>query len=101
MSFDKDKHIAKMQPSVTKLVAQLKSKGIEFSPVDESGQENVTFKTSEKTINMSKHSFYRFSGISVITKDNGKDNNQSEVIPVTDEMYMQMFMKPIIETLCK
>lgn len=101
MSFDKEKHIAKMQPSVTKLVSQLKSKGIEFSPDDVSGFENVTFTTPNKTINMSKHSFYRFSGITVITKDKGDNSNQSEVIPVTDEMYMQMFMKPIIETLCK
>ncbi len=99
MSFDKNKHIEKMQTSVAKLVSQLKSKGIEFSPVDESGQENVTFKTSEKTVNMSKHSFYRYSGIAVYTKDKG--GNESETVEVTDEMYMQMFIKPIVETLCK
>lgn len=101
MSFNKQAHIEKMKPSVAKLVSQLKSKGIEFSPEDETGFENVTFTTTQKSVKMSKHSFYRFSGIAVFTKDKGEGTNQSEVIPVTDEMYMQMFMKPIIETLCK
>lgn len=101
MSFDKNKHIEKMQSSVNKLVAQLKTKGIEFSPDDVNGHENVTFTTSEKTVNMSKHSFYRYSGVAVFTKDKGGNSNESETVEVTDEMYMQMIIKPIVETLCK
>lgn len=101
MSFDKQKQIEKMQPSVAKLVSYLKTKGIEFSPDDADGQENVTFTSNGKVVKMAKHSLYRFSGIAVITKDKGDNSNQSEVIPVTDEMYMNIFMKPIIETLIK
>jgi len=99
MSFNSQAHIEKMKPSINKLVSQLKSKGIEFFPDDESGLENVTFKSSEKTVKMSKHSFYRFSGIAVYTKSKGE--HESETVEVTDDMYMQMFMKPIIETFFK
>ena len=63
MSFNPEKHIEKMEPSVKKLLAQLKSKGIEFTPQDESGFKNVVFKSSDKTVKISQHSFYRFSGI--------------------------------------
>lgn len=99
MEFNKQAHIDKMKPSVNKLVSQLKNKGIDFSPEDESGRENVTFRSSDKTVKMSKHSFYRFSGIAVITRDKGE--NGSETVEVTDEMYMQIFMKPIIESFFK
>lgn len=96
MSFSPEKHIEKMEPSVKKLLAQLKSKGVEFTPQDESGLNNVVFRSSDKTVKISQHSFYRFSGIAVYTKSKGE--HESETVEVTDEMYMQIFMKPIIET---
>jgi hypothetical protein len=94
-----NKQIERMQPSVTKLLAHLKTKGINFSPEDVNGFDNVTFSRNGKEIKMAKHSLYRYSGISVFTKDKGDNTNQTVVIPVTDDMYMNLFMKPIIETL--
>lgn len=99
MNFNKTKHIERMQPSVNKLLTYLKTKGIEFIHQDESGLENCVFKKATKVVKMSHHSFYRYSGISVFTKDKGDGTNQSIVTPVTDDMYMNLFMKPIIETL--
>lgn len=100
MNFNKEAHIARMKPCVDKLLTHLKNKGISFSPSDEEGSENVTFTSKEKTIKMSKHSFYRFSGICCVTKD-GNGVNTIEYIEVTDEMYMNTFMKPIVEALFK
>lgn len=97
MIFDTKAHIEKMQPAVNKLVAQLKTKGIEFDPNDSDGHENVTIKTKDKTIKISHHSFYRYSGIGFVYKDN-KDNSV-ETIEVTDEMYLINFIKPIIDLL--
>ena len=94
--WNKEAQIAKMKPSVTKLLAHLQKNGIEFSHVDtESGLENVMFMTDKKTMKMSHHSFYRYSGIAVICIDKG--DNFSETKEVTDDMYMNIFMKPIIE----
>lgn len=99
MNFDKNKQIEKMKPTVDKLVTYLKTKGIEFIPNDESGLENVIFKSSDKEFKMSKHSLNRFSGIAVVTRDKGA--NESETVEVTNDMYIQMFIKPIVETFFK
>lgn len=97
MTWSKEAQIERMKPSVNKLLAHLKNKGIEFSHVDtESGFENVIFSTAKKTLKMSHHSFYRYSGIAVICRDKGE--NLSETVDVTDDMYMNIFMKPIIES---
>lgn len=95
MMFDKKKYIERMQKPVEKLVAYFQSKGISFDPDD--GLDNVTFVGKGKEVKLSKHSFYRFSGIAVLYKDKEGRENQIETVPVTDEMFMEMFMKPIIE----
>jgi len=100
MTFDTTAHIRKMQPSVTKLVRHFKNKGVEFSPSpDDNGFNNVTFSIKDKIVKISDHSFYRYSGIAYIYKDS--DNNSVEAIEVTDEMYLTIFMKPILELLLK
>ena len=94
MEFNKKEYMAKMQPSVDKLVANLLKKGIEFSQSD-GDMNNVVFTSSLKTMKMSHHSLYRFSGICCVYKDKGE--NSTEAIEVTDEMYLNTFMKTIIE----
>lgn len=99
--FDKLTHINKMKPAVDKLLNHLNSKGIEFFPIDENPKlENVILKNKDKEVKISHHSFYRYSGISCVYKERTEDNNKKfEIIEVTDDMYMQNFMKPIIYTL--
>lgn len=99
MQFNPQAHIEKMKPSVNKLISQLKNQGIDFFPEDEAGFENVVFKKADKTMKMSKHSLYRFSGIAVYTKSKGE--HESETVEVTDEMYMQIFMRQIVESFFK
>ena len=97
----KQKHIAKMQPAVNKLMAHLKAKGVTFQETDPSGFENIILGYKDKVIKISHHSFYRYSGIACVYKETEalKKANTVETIEVTDEMFMQIFMKPIIETL--
>jgi hypothetical protein len=95
--FDKKAHIAKMAPSVNKLVNHFKNKGIEFSPEDPSGLENVIFASKEKVVKISHHSFYRYSGIACVYKEKEGKENVFEILEVTDEMFLNNFMKPIVE----
>jgi len=90
--------ILRMLPSATKLIVQLAKDGISFEP-DDGELHNVVFRQGDKVVKMSHHSFYRFSGIAVITRDKKGENNQSETVPVTDDQYLQVFIKPIIYTL--
>lgn len=95
MSFSKEVQIAKMQPAAKKLLSVLEKKGIHFHQTD--GElENVMFTKNDKELKMSHHSFYRYSGIAVLCYGNN-DTNTSETVEVTDDMYMTIFMKPIIE----
>lgn len=87
----------KMKPAADKLIAYFNNKGVKFSIDDRF--ENVLFTSSEKTVAISHHSFYRYSGIACISKELG--DNRSEYMEVTDAMYLDIFMKPIIETLLK
>lgn len=99
MKFDTEAHIEKMQPSVTKFVTYFKNKGVEFDPNGNDGYDNVIFKSKDKEIRMSKHSFYRYTGIAYMYKDT-KDNSV-ETIEVTDEMWLNIFIKPILELFLK
>lgn len=96
--FDKKMHQQSMQKAVDKFVAHFKSKGVEFSPTD-SDFENVVFTSKDKVVKISHHSFYRYSGIAFVYKE--KNENEIETIPVTDEMFLTNFMKPILETFLK
>ena len=91
-----ESHKLKMKASVDKFISHLKQKGIEFSPSD-GDLNNVIFTSPEKVVKISHHSFYRYSGIACIYKE-GKHEFSIETIDVTDEMFMNTFMKPIIET---
>ena len=98
--WNKEKHQLSMKSSVNKLVSYFQSKGITFTPTD-GKLHNVVFTSKDnKQVKLSHHSFYRYSGIASVTKD-GKEKNSIEVIEVTDEMYLNTFIKPVIELLFK
>lgn len=96
MSFDKQAQITKMQPSINKLLAYLKSKNIAFSPTDEQS-ENVVLTSADKVVKISHHSFYRYSGRACFYIDKGE--NRSEAADFTDEMYVNGILRPVIDTL--
>ena len=96
--FNKEVHINNMKKPLEKLVSQLKAKGVSFSHDDPSGLENVVLTFKNKVVKISHHSFYRYTGIACVTKE-GKEKNSSEWVEVTDEMWCQIFLKQIIETL--
>ncbi len=93
--WNKEKHKQKMQSAVDKLVLHFKNQGVNFYPVDGS-HENVIFISKNKEVRISHHSFYRYSGIACVYKE-GKEKNSIETVEVTDEMFLNNFMKPIIE----
>jgi len=93
--WNKETHKAKMKPHVDRLVSYFKNKGIEFSPTD-GNLENVVFTSKDNEVKISHHSFYRYSGIVCVYKEN-KEKNIVETVEVTDGMFMDNFMKPIIE----
>ena len=92
--WNEEKHIAKVKPYTDILVKNLNQLGIEFSDNDDK-LENVIFRFKNTEVKISKHSFYGFSRLIFITKD-GKEKNSSELIPITDEMYIATYMKPIV-----
>ncbi len=96
--FDKQQHIAKFKNIEEKLVSSFKKSGINFQPND-GDLENVIFSKGDKEFKISHHSFYRYSGICSLYKEG--DDKKLEVIYVTEEMYMNTFIKPIIENYFK
>ena len=100
MNFNKQAHIAKMQPVINKFLAQLStSKGISFIPTD-GVLENVIFKQGDKEVKMSHHSFYRYSGICCLYEEKGEGEKKVfKIIEVTDEMFLNTFIKPIVDAL--
>lgn len=89
----KQNHIQKMSVPVNKLISFLKKNGVEFFPID--GEfENVVLKSQDKELKIAHHCFYRFSGITYIHRHIGE--HQTELIEVTDDMYMNSYMKSII-----
>jgi len=95
-TFNKESHIKEMTPYVEKLVESLSKQGITFSPTDEH-LENVIFKNDKKEIKIAHHCFYRFSGMCKIKKDGEK--NTIILIDVTDDMFINQYMKSMIEFL--
>ncbi len=96
MSFNPQEHIKRMTPYVEKLVVYLNSKGISFEPID-GHLENVVLKNDEKIVKITHHCFYRFSGPCKIYTHKGK--NQIEITDMTDDMFINMYMKSLIEFL--
>lgn len=102
MVFNKTEHIEKMQPAVKKMLNYLSKDGIEFSPIDTDGLNNITLTRKDEQIKISQHSFYRFSGISCVYDEKGEgDKKTFKIVEVTDEMFMMTFMKQIVEALFK
>jgi len=97
MEFSKEAQIERIKPSLARMLAHLQKKNISFSPIDadNSKLENVIFSHGDKVFKMAHHSLYRYSGIAVICVDKGE--NLSETKEVTDDMYMNIFIRPIIE----
>lgn len=95
--WNKAEHQAKMQTAVSKLLAQLTTQGITFNPTD-GGLENIILTQGDKVVKMSHHSFYRYSGQSKIYITKEKDP-RTEILEMTDEMYLQNIIKPVIEIL--
>ncbi len=95
--WNRKEHQKKMKKSVDTLISYFSKKGITFSPTD--GElENVVFTLGTKEVKISHNSFYRYSGIDSFTKD-GKEKNTIEHVSITDEMWLNMFIKPIVELL--
>lgn len=93
--FNKQEHKLKMKSAVDNIIAYFKQKGIEFGNDDT--MENVMFASSKKNVTISHHSFYRYSGIAMIYRDKGE--HFIEAVPVTEAMYMDIFIKPAIEAI--
>jgi len=91
--FNKNEKIEKMKIASNRVVSHFKSKNIKFSPIDDN-LENVIFYNDKKTYKIAHQLFYRFSGISAITKE---ANNKIEIINITDEMFYNNIIIPIIE----
>lgn len=92
--WDKEKQKLKMKPVVDKLVAYLKKKDVFFEENDGS-LENVVFSSGYTEFKISHHSLYRYSGI-ICTHRPGAKDHLVEIIPVTDEMYINTIIKPIL-----
>lgn len=92
--FNKELHIAKFKIHLDKLISYLQNKGIEFTA--NNGFENVIFRNKDKELKICHHCFYRFSGIACIYKD-GQEKNSIEAVEVTDDMFMNSYMRSIIE----
>ena len=93
--WNKIDHQAKMANVVNKLLTYLETKGItmKFDDLD-----NLLFTNKDgKIFKISDHSFYRYSGIAQLSKTIKDGGNVIEVFPVTDELYLNMFIKPVIE----
>lgn len=96
--FDKNKQKEKMEPIIGKLVSELKNKGVGFKDSD-GVLENVVFSYKGKELKIAHQLFYRYSGISCIQKE--KDKRTIELVLITDEMFLNSYIKPIIENYFK
>ncbi len=98
--FDKEEKqlfIKKMKPYADKLVQHFEKDGWTFAPTD--GElNNVVFSKGDKQVKISHHSFYRFSGLAQIVSSSG-NSNEAQATVVTDEMWFNNYMKPIVQTL--
>lgn len=86
--------ITRLEPYINKLISYTKTKGIEFFHND-GKMENVIFRKDKKELKISHIFFYRFSGISAIHKE--KTENQVEIVKVTDEMFVNNYLKTLVD----
>jgi hypothetical protein len=85
----------RIKPAADKFIKYLAKIGIQFIPRC-TPFRNVRFIYKDKGIEMSEHSFYRYSGIYCTYKE-GEKPNTIEVVPVSDERYYSQFMLVIIK----
>lgn len=97
--FDRQKAIKDMEYHATKLVDHFRKQGVLFSPQD-GEMNNVVFTKGKKVVKISHNSFYRFSGRAVMYKD-GKNEHELSTVEMTDAMFMDIIMKPIVDVLIK
>lgn len=94
--WNKQAAIEKIKPVTDKLVAYLKTKGIEFNPTD-GVLENVILTKGGKEVKISYHSFYGFTRMGAVTRQRGEKSNEFDFVPVTDDVYVNSVLKQIIE----
>lgn len=94
-NFDKLKHIEKMRPYTDRLLNYLKSKNIEFIETD-GDMENVVLRHKDRQLKIAHKCFYRFSGICCIHRD-GKEKNSIEIVDIDDDVFMNSYMRSIID----
>jgi hypothetical protein len=94
MDMIKADRIAKFDAPVSKLRNQLSKNGITFD--FESDNNNVIVLKDNGRLKIAKDCFYRYSG-SVAVLYRTKDNQQLEIIDVTDEMFIMNYIKVSIE----
>lgn len=92
-----EEHKQKMSTLVGKFIDKLNGRGISVNLNAE--KDNVEVSFEDRTARISQHSFYRYSGIACICRDKEGENNQSEAIDVTDEMYLNSIISPVIDLL--
>lgn len=95
----KEYHKKKMAIPVAKLVNYLAKKGI-LTTLDDPHRhdqtlENIVFLGPDRYLKMSHHSFYGYSRIACNYRH--IDDSKVEIVDVTDEMYLNNYIKPIIE----
>ena len=83
-----------MKPLVEKLITFLKTEGINFSYTD-GNLDNIVLTKGDIVKKIAYQCFYRFSGISVFYKD-GKKKGEINTIDITDDMFINEYMKVII-----
>ena len=90
-----------IQEHVDKTIKILKSKGIETTLEDENPKlKNLIFTLGNKTIKMSHHSFYRYTGRIMkpvpVGKQGKGENNDYRFTELTINEYMEGIIIPII-----
>lgn len=95
--FNEQEQIRKMTPHVEKLVNHLRQYNIEYFSSDE-GLDNVVFQKDDKIFKIAYLVFYRYCGICKIQKQvKGGKENEIEWLDISDSMYINSFIKPIIK----
>lgn len=99
-------HISNMQPYVEKLKEHLNVHGISFSE-KEGHLENVVFTKGNDMYKIAWDCFYRFSGLVYMqkgsikedkkSKEKQKNENLVDLVYVTDDMFINMYMRSFID----
>lgn len=106
LEFNEEKHIERMTPHVEKLIKHLSQYDITFEPTD-GHLDNVIFRRGDEVHKIAHRCFYRFSGLCIMQKKNikkkvpKKERDYIDLIHIDDDMFINIYMKEIIERLFK